>query len=81
MVLTGQLSGMICFTVSSKYSLGVVAHEFHFVKLAFGGDGICELCGVEEMERTHFFILCPVINNIYNHFSPLLYTISPDMME
>ena len=48
MVLTGQLSGMICFTGSSKYSFGVVAHEFHFVKLAFGGDGICELCGVEE---------------------------------
>ena len=36
--------------------------------------------GLKRWKELIFFILCPVINNIYHHFSPLLYTISPDMM-
>ena len=52
----------------------------YFSKLAFGGDGKCKLCGLEEFERTHIFVSCPVINSIYDHFTPLLNSFCPDQM-
>ena len=52
----------------------------YFSKLAFGGDGKCKLCGLEELERTHIFVSCPVINSIYDHFTPLLNSFCPDQM-
>ena len=49
----------------------------YFAKLAFGQDGACKLCRTEEMERTHIFVSCPIINSVYVYFTPLLNDICP----
>ena len=49
----------------------------YFAKLAFGQDGACKLCRTEEMERTHIFVSCPIINSVYVYFTPLLNNFCP----
>ena len=49
----------------------------YFAKVAFNENGVCKLCYTVEMERTHIFMACPVINELYNSMSLLLLEISP----
>ena len=49
----------------------------YFAKVAFNENGVCKLCYTVEMERTHIFMACPVINELYNSMLSLLMEISP----
>ena len=53
----------------------------YFAKIAYDDDGVCKLCKCEQTERTHIFISCSVINEIYKKFSPLLINICPATLE
>ena len=35
-------------------------------------DGICKLCNTLERNRTHIFMNCEIINQVYLHFLPLI---------
>ena len=40
----------------------------YFASVAFNESPLCKLCGKEELTRTHIFLDCDIILNIYNHF-------------
>ena len=40
----------------------------YFASVAFNESPMCKLCGKEELTRTHIFLDCNIILNIYDHF-------------
>ena len=53
----------------------------YFAKIAYDDDGVYKLCKCEQTERTHIFLSCSVINDIYTNFSPLLINIHPATLD
>ena len=41
------------------------------------GDGLCKLCKIQEHKRTHIFMNCTIINDIYQYFYDILVRLGP----